>query len=149
MRSGALSEDGISEEQGGTFMDIPAWLLGLGLEQYESLFRANHIHGDLLRSLTAEDLRELGISSVGHRRRLLDAINALQPAADMPTPVAANATEDRALIKRAQCLFEDMNATGWIEEARAAALSQNGKGGTLPTAKTSPNASVAGESSGQ
>ena len=70
-------------------MDIPAWLLGLGLEQYESLFRANHIHGDLLRSLTAEDLRELGISSVGHRRRLLDAINALQPAADMPTPVAA------------------------------------------------------------
>src|SRR4026207_1995642 len=89
MRSGALSEDGISEEQGGTFMDIPAWLLGLGLEQYESLFRANHIHGDLLRSLTAEDLRELGISSVGHRRRLLDAIHALQPAADMPTPVAA------------------------------------------------------------
>jgi class 3 adenylate cyclase len=68
-------------------MDVPSWLLSLGLEQYESLFRENDIHSDLLRSLTAEDLKELGITSVGHRRRLVDAINALQVGAVTSPPV--------------------------------------------------------------
>jgi class 3 adenylate cyclase len=63
-------------------MDVAAWLRGLGLEQYAQLFRDNDIDGDLLRRLTAEDLRELGIASFGHRRRLLDAIAAF----DAPTP---------------------------------------------------------------
>ncbi len=65
-------------------MDIAGWLRGLGLEQHERAFRENDINGDLLRSLTAEDLRDLGITSVGHRRRLLDAIKAL-PADSAPT----------------------------------------------------------------
>jgi class 3 adenylate cyclase len=65
-------------------MDVAAWLRGLGLEQYASAFRDNDIDGDLLRRLTAEDLRELGVASVGHRRRLLDAITAL----GAPTPAA-------------------------------------------------------------
>jgi class 3 adenylate cyclase/predicted ATPase len=62
-----------------------AWLRGLGLERYAPAFRDNDIDGDLLRRLTAEDLRELGVASVGHRRRLLDAIAAFDastPAAD-------------------------------------------------------------------
>ena len=58
-------------------MDIAAWLHGLGLEQYEPVFRENDIDGDVLPSLTAEDLKDLGINSVGHRRRLLEAIAAL------------------------------------------------------------------------
>jgi len=58
-------------------VDIAAWLRGLGLEQNESAFHANDIDGEVLRRLTAEDLRELGVASVGHRRRLLDAIAAL------------------------------------------------------------------------
>jgi hypothetical protein len=57
-------------------MDVAAWLRGLGLERYAPAFRDNDIDGDLLRRLTAEDLRELGVASVGHRRRLLDAIAA-------------------------------------------------------------------------
>jgi class 3 adenylate cyclase len=56
----------------------------LGLEQYEPAFRDNDIDGDVLQRLTAEDLRDLGIASVGHRRRLLDAITAL-PADSAPT----------------------------------------------------------------
>jgi len=60
-------------------VDITGWLRELGLEEYEPAFRENHIEGNLLQSLTAEDLRDLGIASVGHRRRILDAIKALPP----------------------------------------------------------------------
>src|SRR5262245_43100852 len=58
-------------------MDVAAWLRGLGLEQYGQLFRDNDIDGEILCGMTAEDLKELGISSFGHRRRLLNAITAL------------------------------------------------------------------------
>ena len=61
-------------------MDIAEWLRGLGLDQYLPAFRANDIDGEVLGRLTAEDLRELGVASIGHRRRLLDAITALGPA---------------------------------------------------------------------
>ncbi|HEY1431712.1 MAG TPA: adenylate/guanylate cyclase domain-containing protein, partial [Stellaceae bacterium] len=66
-------------------IEITDWLRGLGLEQYAPAFHENDIDGDLLRRLTAEDLRELGVASVGHRRRLLDAIAAFS-AVDVPPP---------------------------------------------------------------
>jgi hypothetical protein len=50
-------------------MDVAAWLSGLGLEQYAELFRENDIEGEILYGMTAEDLKGLGISSFGHRRR--------------------------------------------------------------------------------
>jgi class 3 adenylate cyclase/predicted ATPase len=72
-------------------MDVPAWLRGLGLEQYVQLFRDNDIDGEILCGMTAEDLKELGISSFGHRRRLLNAITAL--GGEPPTcDVAQSAT---------------------------------------------------------
>src|SRR5262250_988548 len=58
-------------------MDVAAWLRGLGLEQYAQHFRDNDIGGEILCGMTAEDLKELGISSFGHRRRLLNAIASL------------------------------------------------------------------------
>ena len=58
-------------------MDVAAWLSGLGLEQYAELFRENDIDGEILCGMTAEDLKELGVNSFGHRRRLLNAIAAL------------------------------------------------------------------------
>src|SRR5215469_8797745 len=58
-------------------MDIVAWLRGLGLVQYEAAFRDNDIDAAILPSLTSDDLRELGVASIGHRRRLLDAIALL------------------------------------------------------------------------
>jgi SAM (Sterile alpha motif) domain-containing protein len=60
-------------------MDIGAWLRGLGLEQHEPAFRENRVSPDLLPSLTAEDLKDLGVVLVGDRRRLLTAIAALNP----------------------------------------------------------------------
>jgi hypothetical protein len=59
-------------------MNIENWLPQLGLEQYAPVFRENDIDGELLESLTADDLKELGIKSIGHRRKLLDAIAALR-----------------------------------------------------------------------
>ena len=59
-------------------IDIADWLRGLGLEQYAQLFRDNDIDGEILGGMNAEDLKELGISSFGHRRRLLNAITALR-----------------------------------------------------------------------
>ena len=61
-------------------MDVAEWLRGLGLEQYAPAFRDNDIDGEVLRRLTGEDLRELGVRSIGHRRRLLHAISALGAA---------------------------------------------------------------------
>jgi class 3 adenylate cyclase len=58
-------------------MDVGEWLRGLGLTQYERAFRDNNIDIEVLRRLTADDLRDLGVASVGHRRRLLDALNTL------------------------------------------------------------------------
>ena len=58
-------------------MDIAAWLCGLGLGQYAPAFQDNAIDGEVLRELTADDLKDLGVTLVGHRRRLLTAIAAL------------------------------------------------------------------------
>jgi predicted ATPase/class 3 adenylate cyclase len=58
-------------------MDVAAWLRGLGLEQYAQLFRDNDIDSEILWGMTADDLKELGINSFGHRRRILNAISAL------------------------------------------------------------------------
>src|SRR3984893_7645429 len=62
-------------------MDLSALLRNLGLGQYEQAFRDNAIGPDVLLQLTTEDLKELGVIPVGHRRKLLDAIAAL-PASD-------------------------------------------------------------------
>jgi class 3 adenylate cyclase/predicted ATPase len=70
-------------------MDVAAWLQSLGLECYVSAFRDNDVDAEVLRRLTAEDLRELGIASIGHRRRLLDAIAALTEVALRPTMAPA------------------------------------------------------------
>ena len=48
----------------------------LGLEQYEAAFRDNKINERVLPNLTQEDLKEIGVGPVGHRRILLDAIAA-------------------------------------------------------------------------
>ena len=44
------------------------WLRSLGLGKYEAAFRENEITEKVLPNLTAEDLKDLGVSIVGHRR---------------------------------------------------------------------------------
>jgi hypothetical protein len=59
-------------------MDVVVWLRSLGLEKYEAAFRENEITEKVLPNLTTEDLKELGVAALGHRRTLLDAIAALR-----------------------------------------------------------------------
>ena len=61
-------------------MDVGGWLRGLGLGQYEEQFRDNKIDADLLPRLTVDDLKDIGVSVVGDRRRLLDAIAVIAGA---------------------------------------------------------------------
>ena len=58
-------------------MNVAAWLRQLGLEQYEQAFCDNSVDAEVLPKLTADDLKELGVMAVGHRRKLLDAIAGL------------------------------------------------------------------------
>jgi class 3 adenylate cyclase len=71
----------------GAAMDIGGWLRGLGLGQYETIFRDNKIEADLLPRLTEDRLKDMGVSALGDRLRLLDAIAALagaKPPSDAP-----------------------------------------------------------------
>ena len=76
-------------------MDIAAWLRGLGLGQYQQTFRENDIDEEVLRDLTAEDLVSLGVTSIGHRRKLLGAIAALVSAAETGAGFSAGPEPDR------------------------------------------------------
>ena len=80
-------------------MDIAAWLRGLGLEQYEPAFRDNFVDADVLPDLTAEDLIGLGVTAIGHRRKLLAAIAALgvEPTRDLAQPAASAASAPTSL----------------------------------------------------
>ena len=71
-------------------MDVGGWLRSLGLGQYEAAFRDNEIDGEVLPNLTAEDLKDLGVAIVGHRRKLLLAIGALS-ASPAASPLVAKA----------------------------------------------------------
>jgi predicted ATPase/class 3 adenylate cyclase len=102
---------------GGAVMDIVVWLRSLGLEQYEAAFRDNAINEKVLLSLTAEDLKDLGVVMVGHRRIMLDAIAALRgdttakaPSADAAPRSSAPSVsaEDRAERRQVTVMFSDL-----------------------------------------
>jgi class 3 adenylate cyclase len=78
-------------------VDIAAWLHGLGLQQYERAFRDNAIDAAILPELTAEDLRDIGVNLVGHRRKLLAAIAALQSGVAADSGAGAPSVERRQL----------------------------------------------------
>jgi predicted ATPase/class 3 adenylate cyclase len=82
-------------------MDVGAWLEKLGLERYEQAFRDNEIDADILSTLTSEDLDDLGIKLVGHRRKLLNAIESLSTGAGkhVGEPVCAPEADGRQRIE--------------------------------------------------
>jgi SAM domain (Sterile alpha motif) len=84
--------DASNHERRGAIMDVVVWLRGLGLEEYEAAFRDNKINEQVLPNLTQEDLREIGVGPVGHRRILLNAIAALRTDATGEAPLVDAAT---------------------------------------------------------
>src|SRR6478672_9793807 len=95
-------------------MDVVVWLRSLGLGKYEAAFRENEIDETILPSLTHETLRELGVTAVGHRLKLLDAIAALRNdaggKASSVDAVAKSSTppEDRAERRQVTVMFSDL-----------------------------------------
>jgi class 3 adenylate cyclase/predicted ATPase len=80
-------------------MDVGAWLRNLGLGQYEAAFRENSVDARVLPRLTGDDLKELGVTGVGHRRILLDAISELRTAtvaSGLPTEALVPPSSPRA-----------------------------------------------------
>ena len=86
-------------------MEVESWLRSLGLEQYEATFRAHEIDAEVLPELAETDLEKLGIP-LGHRKRLLKAIRALQPEPPVSEPakppVSLPAPDPRHLAERRQ-----------------------------------------------
>src|SRR4051794_30121468 len=61
----------------GGHVEVAAWLAGLGLGQYTRAFAENGVDAEVLPRLTSEDLKEMGVVAVGHRRKLVNAVAAL------------------------------------------------------------------------
>ena len=95
-------------------MDIGGWLRSLGLERYEVAFRENEIDETVLPTVTAEDLKDLGVDIVGHRRKLLNAIAALQTDAAAKQPVTESPSkvetlsQDTAEGRQVTVMFSDL-----------------------------------------
>jgi class 3 adenylate cyclase len=93
-------------------LDIDSWLRGIGLGQYAEIFRANDIDGELLGRLTSDDLKDIGVVSFGHRKKLLEAIAVLVAASEArsPIPVAAMEpkTQDTAERRQVTVMFSDL-----------------------------------------
>ncbi|MBV9220756.1 MAG: AAA family ATPase [Methylobacteriaceae bacterium] len=89
-------------------MDIAVWLRSLDLEQYEAAFRENAIDAEILPKLSAEDLKDIGVTAVGHRRKLLEAIAGLtsKPAAEAMPRAAERA--DAGERRQVTILFADL-----------------------------------------
>jgi class 3 adenylate cyclase len=94
-------------------MDLGDWLRSLGLEEYEAAFHKNHIDEAVLPNLTAEDLKDLGVESIGHRRKLLDAIALLRgdgEAKALPpeAPLVPKPSQDTAERRQVTVMFSDL-----------------------------------------
>ena len=93
-------------------MDLGDWLRSLGLERYEAAFRENEITEKVLPNLTAEDLKELGVNALGHRRILLDAIAAIRGDTQASLPKAPQTVDrsatDTAERRQVTVMFSDL-----------------------------------------
>jgi class 3 adenylate cyclase len=97
-------------------IDVAGWLAALGLSIYAPVFSDNDVDGTVLAALTADDLREIGVTSVGHRRRILEAAarlrapnppKAVQPVAATLTSVPAAAMAERRHLTVMYCDIVD------------------------------------------
>src|SRR5262249_24771837 len=80
--------------------DLDSWLRGIGLGQYAELFRTNDIDAELLPRLTGDDLKDMGVASVGHRKKLRGAAGPLAPPPAAPPPPRAGTAPTAAAERR-------------------------------------------------
>ncbi len=96
-------------------MNVGAWLRGLGLERYAGAFHDHDVDAEVLPELTADDLTGLGITLVGHRRKLLAAIAALRAGPStvvFPAPTPAPPTPRPSTAERRQLTVRFVDLVG-------------------------------------
>ncbi len=92
---------------------VADWLQKLGLGQYAQPFAENDVSFSILPDLTDQDLKELGVASLGHRRQLLRAITEMKGgeaaapklANEDIAPVAPHETAER---RQVTVMFSDL-----------------------------------------
>ena len=85
--------------------EVRKWLESIGLGQYADAFEANDIDMELLRKVDDQTLKDIGMSSAGHRLRVRSAIAELSPSGAPRSSVggSSSTTEDsRATAERRQ-----------------------------------------------
>jgi SAM domain (Sterile alpha motif) len=83
------------------------WLASLGLQEYTPRFKENHIDFSFLPNLSEQDLKELGVTSLGHRRKMMRAIAELKHTeasearmtSPTPQPLPAKARDCREILQ--------------------------------------------------
>jgi hypothetical protein len=89
---------------------ITEWLASIGLSGYAQRFADNAIDLSVIRDLTEQDLKDLGVL-LGHRRKILRAITELNGVVPAPTETAIEpASRNRTTWKR---LFTHLASTAW------------------------------------
>jgi class 3 adenylate cyclase len=88
--------------------DVADWLCGLGLERYAAAFRENDVDSEVLADLTANDLIGLGVTSIGHQRRLFAAIAALSKKESVASVAPPAPSSDRAERRQLTVMFRDL-----------------------------------------
>ena len=89
---------------------ITEWLASFGLSEYAQRFVENDIEVAVLRHLTDQDLKELGVS-LGHRRKMLAAIAELSdvpPITPQAAPAPAPKLRDGAERRQLSVMFTDL-----------------------------------------
>ena len=83
-------------------MSIENWLENLDLSEYIDVFKKESIDIDILSELTSDDLKEIGVVKLGHRKIILKAISELQ---EKPlNQLSNNNIEKNELIKLCELL---------------------------------------------
>jgi len=86
---------------------IAEWLASIGLSEYAQRFADNAIDLSVIRDLTEQNLKDLGVL-LGHRRKILRAIADL-PAAPAPVETATQAVpRDEAERRQVTVMFADL-----------------------------------------
>ena len=90
-------------------MNVADWLHNLGMGRYTAAFHAHGITAEVLPCLTADDLKDVGVASIGHRRVLLRAIAAMRASAPIDEPAQPD-EEDRGASTRSEPLQSDVSS---------------------------------------
>jgi class 3 adenylate cyclase len=90
--------------------EVRKWLDSIGLAQYGEAFETNDLDLDLLGQVDDQLLKDIGVSSAGHRLRIRNAIAKLGPQVQSESTDVAQVAAGAAIAERRQVtvMFSDL-----------------------------------------